>query len=685
MKKIVVLLSAFLFWTSQPVGPGTTTAWVQEIKERPTLQHQTTATLKLIQVIVTDKKGNPITDLGKEDFIVSDNGEERKITEFERHTLSVPASETPAVEHRPTLPQPPMPFLGRRFFLVFDSVLANAKGFRIARDAALRFIRNDIQPEDEVAVYSFSGGRSLRVHEPLSQDHAAVLSAVEALSPGDLMTRIGAEDTGNEGEIVGLGYITADGMSTAAVSSATSPSRIIAGNFIWGMRSLAQAVRYVPGKKHLILYSNGIQGAIIGRGEYADGRNTDLSRDYEAMCQELAASNISVYAVNTADINIGFKKVDQDRWKEALTGVPSLREMASHTGGRFLGAVGNAPEHMEKLNVLTGTYYVLGYPIGETWDGKFHRIRVRVKRPGAEVNAQPGYFNPKPFSDYSELEKKIDLVDLALSDKPLSQEPVRFAIHVSPGAGAPYDKIHFIAEVSSAGLGDVAGRHVESVSILFDGLDQIIDLKRGELDLNSETFGKNRAFLYSALSAGPGTYKCRIVLRNIESGRAAVAGSTLVISGPEPGKVVIYPPLFIVSGADAIYLKGDTDKDSQGKGRSVLEQVAEAFLFDPNKFSPLPDGPLKAGSSLFASLQCTPANGDASKLSLSASLIDESAGTETKIPLTVLAEKEGKGTKAYFVRLEIPEVEWGAYILSLIVNDRVNGFSSRITKVLSIE
>ncbi len=270
------------------------------------------------------------------------------------------------------------------------------------------------------------------------------------------------------------------------------------------MRSLAQAVRYMPGKKHLILYSNGIQGAIIGRGEYADGRNTDLSRDYEEMCQELAASNISVYAVNTADINIGFKKVDQDRWKEALTGVPSLREMASHTGGRFLGAVGNAPEHMEKVNALTGTYYVLGYPIGETWDGKFHKIRVRVKRPGAEVNAQPGYFNPKPFSDYSELEKKIDLVDLALSDRPLSQEPVRFAMHASPGAGAPSDKIHFIAEVSSAGLGDVAGRHVESVSILFDGLDQIIDLKRGELDLNSETFGKNRVFLYSAYLLVPG-------------------------------------------------------------------------------------------------------------------------------------------------------------------------------------
>jgi len=34
------------------------------------LQHEVTVTLKLIQVFVTDKKGNPVKDLTKEDFIV---------------------------------------------------------------------------------------------------------------------------------------------------------------------------------------------------------------------------------------------------------------------------------------------------------------------------------------------------------------------------------------------------------------------------------------------------------------------------------------------------------------------------------------------------------------------------------------------------------------------------------------
>lgn len=655
----------------------------QQVSGKP-LQYEVSVVLKLIHVYVTDKKGNPITDLEKGDFILSDNGEEKKITEFERRSISMPASEAPAIEQKAQSPHPPAPLLGRKFFLFFDMVLVDAKGFLMARDAARRFIQSDLQPEDEVAVLSFCGGRSLRVLKPLTRDHAAVLSAVDALSPGDLMKRIGAGDTGNEDDIIGV-EITGDGITTVAARSASSPARIIAGNFIWCMRSLAQAARYMPGKKHLVLYSNGFKGAILGRGEYAGGRNTDLNRDYEEMCKELAASNISVYPVNTADINIGLRPIDQTDWKEAQTGVPALREIAAHTGGRFLGAAGNAPEHMAKVNILTGAYYVLGYPIREAWDGKFHNIRVRVRRAGAEVNAQPGYFNPKPFGDYAEIEKKIDLIDLALADSPLSQEPVRFAMHALPSIEVPADKVHLIAEVSGAGLGEVAGRQVEFVSIIFDDLDQIVDLRRAELDLTAEALGDKRAFIFSSLSAPAGTYKCRIVLRNLQTGLAAVAGSTLGTPDRALGKLQVFPPLFLVSGPEALYLGGSDRKDNQGQMSSIQAQVAEALLFDPKKFSLYPDGPIPSHSSVFALLECAAAKGDTSTLSLSASLIDESAGTESPIPLTTLAEKGGKGTKAFFLRLEIPELEWGAYILSLTVADRASGLTFRVTKVISIE
>jgi hypothetical protein len=39
------------------------------------LQYEVSVTLKLIQVYVSDKEGNPIHDLTKDDFLLYDNGQ----------------------------------------------------------------------------------------------------------------------------------------------------------------------------------------------------------------------------------------------------------------------------------------------------------------------------------------------------------------------------------------------------------------------------------------------------------------------------------------------------------------------------------------------------------------------------------------------------------------------------------
>ena len=80
----LILLFAFFFqFTSLRLNSKNT----QEKTEQVTLQHEVTVTLKLIQVFVTDKKGNPITDLAKSDFVLHDNGKLQDITDFERHVL----------------------------------------------------------------------------------------------------------------------------------------------------------------------------------------------------------------------------------------------------------------------------------------------------------------------------------------------------------------------------------------------------------------------------------------------------------------------------------------------------------------------------------------------------------------------------------------------------------------------
>jgi len=302
--------------------------------------------------------------------------------------------------------------------------------------------------------------------------------------------------------------------------------RIVSSNFIWSMQSLAQALRYVQGRKVILLYSTGLHPAYLGRGVYFSSGNSDLGREYEQLCRQLSDANASVFPVDTED-NSYLAITDFHK------GAVSLQEIASKTGGQYTGTIYAAPDHIEKIETLTAAYYVLGYPVPESWDGKYHEIKVKVKRPGCRVIFQPGYFNQKPFSSFSELEKKIHLVDVALSPRPLSGEPVRFAMEAQIKSPAPANNIRLIARLRLEELGEVVGLRVEAVSLLFDQLDQIVDSRRVELDLTKPEYRQKPFSIQSELSANPGTYKCRLVVRNMETGKSAVAAASVTIPGPD--------------------------------------------------------------------------------------------------------------------------------------------------------
>src|SRR5207244_12152244 len=74
----------------------------------------------------------------------------------------------------------------------------------------------------------------------------------------------------------------------------------------------------------------------------------------------------------------------------------SLRPLAEETGG-FASVGNNDPTAtFERIVRANSTYYVLGYyPPTHPRDGRFHKIEVRVKRPGLTVSARKGYADPR--------------------------------------------------------------------------------------------------------------------------------------------------------------------------------------------------------------------------------------------------------------------------------------------------
>jgi VWFA-related protein len=69
----------------------------------------------------------------------------------------------------------------------------------------------------------------------------------------------------------------------------------------------------------------------------------------------------------------------------------SLRTMADATDGLAVVQAGNLSAGMRRIVEDLSSYYLLGYYSTRELDGKFHKITVRVKRPGVQVRARSGY------------------------------------------------------------------------------------------------------------------------------------------------------------------------------------------------------------------------------------------------------------------------------------------------------
>jgi VWFA-related protein len=655
----------------------------QEQGWRPNpLQNEVTVTLKLLQVMVTDKQGNPVNGLRGDEFVVYDNDKLQTVSEFERHELRVP-TKAGTEERLAETPLPRPGLLNRKLFLFFDFTYTDPQGARKAAETALKFIDGGLLPTDEVAVFSCSGMRSIRVHQNLTPDHALVRKAVLAfglagaqkspVSPEDAYQQRlkdgGAADARPEAE---TSYKSASARE-AAVYNLVHEERWLARNFVWALNTLAQALRYLPGRKSLILFSGGVPGRIINKEPPSKGNpagpwvtvpkedmNMDLRNDYTRLCRALATSNVAVFPVNTDPLSAA---------SEMKSGAATLRELAATTGGRYFGNIQNADRHMETIQTLTASYYVVGYPIAASWDGKYHRIRIEVTRPGCTVRTQAGYFNPKPFADYTELEKRIDLVDLALAATPLSQVPVRFAMQAQAAGPAPSDGLFLAAAVTPQELAEVAGPWIDVNNLIFNAADDIV--ASGQSKIRLESIGDDPVYFVSVLSVPAGSYQCRIVLRNAETGRAAVAGTSATVTEPRADGLTLHAPLLLLPRKKPFYA---------GNGAAK----ASAF-FDPSRFAPVVGQSLESGSAVAAAVRCSGPAAMMKDLSFKAFLIDSITGDQIPVGLSVAAEKTGRGYKAFLLELVLQEVEPDSYRFYIQATDAGSGSASHVARDFEIQ
>jgi len=676
------------------------------------LQYDVVVTLKLIQVSVTDKNGNPVRDLAKDEFIVRDNGRPVTISAFERHDFAAAPTggAAPALEAKPAPAPVETPTLNRKFIILFDFAFNSVSGVKASLDAARHFLDTEVQPDDELAFISYSMLKGLKIHEFLTRDHAKVQTALAAVSSKDVAGRA------DEIELQYWLQVQNPGLGAAAPRLGISEIEFTrldsmqqAGNYFRALTRLAQSLRLVPGRKSVLFFSNGIPSSLVnasrevgtssgisGRQESHGGQaptrgstfqvgNYELRPLQEALFQEFSVSDCAIYTFDTREssklpalfafdemafmnrpsgglLNADSGGIFRD---DKTTGMDSLKSLSKQTGGKYYSNIILHEKNLDEVSAVTGAYYVLGYSISAAADGKFHDVKVEVKRPGCQVRTQPGYFNPKPYREYTDLEKNIHLFDLALNERSEFQVPKSLPVSALAYDGGQGPRVRALARIPAGLWDELKGETVEIVALFFDAQDSLVSLQRIAL-ATADHRGKELLFSAGA-PARPGQTKCRVVVRDLDTGRSAVASTSVHTPPPNRQALAVFSPLLLVEGGGVFHLEGVVKGMAEDPPWRVL------YPYDGAAFTPVVGGEAVSAGKLNVILPYSAPGLGVADLVFSANLIDSKTGANLNAPLE-LRESASRGmVEAQKLELSLADVPDGRYTLYIHLGNKVTG------------
>ncbi len=228
--------------------------------ENPPVVIKTESNLVLVDVIATDKKGNYITDLEKNDFHVFEDDAEQSITSFSHEANITPNA----------------PGHQRYMVLFFDDSTMDP-GLQIqARKAAGRFVESTASPNRLMAVVDFNG--TVQIAQNFTANGDLLKAAVSSVKMSSVHPNAGAANV----ELASMG----------APSLSGTQSDFGARSVLLSIREVAKILRAVPGRKTLILFSSGFA--------LTPERQSELTATIDA----LNKANIAVYPVDVRGLAV---------------------------------------------------------------------------------------------------------------------------------------------------------------------------------------------------------------------------------------------------------------------------------------------------------------------------------------------------------------------------------------------
>lgn len=392
-------------------------------------------TTNLVQIdAVVTKDGKQVIDLNPEDFELFEDGHPQTITNFSYISnvateSSTKVSKSPPANLKDKTAPPVLPAVARpqdvrrTVALVVDDLGMSFQSVSLARSQARKFINEQLQPNDLVAIIHTSG--EVGALQQFTTDRRMINDAIDHLRWYPCSR-------------AGLHVFAPVGTPTPGTDAPCGGSRNLR-NTLRALKFIVEGMRDLPGRKSLVLLSDLLpietQEPATNALNPGDGDLSDERTDYTGQLKKVAElairSSVVIYAVDTRGLAYtgltaadDFRAIDlkgmservsarnvtdrinstiSTRSRSMIAGREGADLIARQTGG-FMVRNSNDFKLKEIAEDQKG-YYLLGYrPTDETFNKKFHHIKISLKRRGLTVRTRTGFFGvDKPQLETSEL------------------------------------------------------------------------------------------------------------------------------------------------------------------------------------------------------------------------------------------------------------------------------------------
>ena len=539
-----------------------------------------------VDVLVTDGRGNYVRDLKREDFQVFEDGKPQAVTNFALVDIPIERAERPLFAKQPVEPDVrsnERPFDGRVYVMLLDEAHTLPSNTALVRRAAQKFIDEKLGANDLMAVVfarGTVGGGGSYGQEFTSNKRLLGLAVQNFTGSAPRSATLNKMQ-----DYINTSAMRAAGGGAPPQDMDRQEREFNARAMLEEMTAVADWFASVRGrKKTILLFSEGISYDI--HDVFANGGNNAASMITSRMqdfIRSATKANVSLYAIDPrglmalSDGNIELVSVgtgdpaaarlnESGLRDESRLARESLQTFAEETGGFAVVNTNGFANAYDRIVQENSAYYVLAYyPPNPKRDGKFHKIEVRVTRPGLTVRSRRGYANPTgkvavPPKSVLSAELRDTL------ESPLPVSGLAMKVFAAPFKGAaPNASVLLGVELRGRDITTEASSSLEMAVFAVDVKGKVKASSRETLSLNLKPDTKTRVEqtgirLLSRMNMPAGRYQLRIGARDSTGGALGSVLYDLEVPDFEKGPLVM-SGLVLTSAASSLLPTARPDTD----------------------------------------------------------------------------------------------------------------------------